>query len=62
MQSSFQAQAQLGYPTPLASSKVSSAAEISLQPVVFWPHQSGEKSLEPWASAACLMAVIAVAA
>ncbi len=41
---------------------VNSAADISLQPAVFWPHHSEEKSLELFASAACLSAPTAVAA
>ena len=41
---------------------VNSEADISLQPVAFWPHHSEEKSLEFFASAACLSAPTEVAA
>src|SRR3990167_8573327 len=36
---------------PRASSRVSSAAPMALQPLAFWPAQSGEKSPLPWLSA-----------
>jgi hypothetical protein len=49
-------------PTPLASSRVISAAGTALHPLTFCPAQCGEKSFFPWRSAFARSAAISVVA